>query len=359
MHDCCRTDRRRFLKSAVVGSAAALVTARLPRVILAQETPAADDVRGKVALTAGDDRADNVFQAMDRFREQIRREIGDRPVVVKPNNVLIDKPLAATDARCLEGILEFLKSIGKLQQAVIAESAGAGPTEEGFSNYGYYPVAKKYGVRLLDLDAQSTKVVHAFDQTDFAPHPVKVSQMLLDRDKNYIISAAKFKTHDQVVTTLSLKNIVVGAPVKDLGFRFGKGRVVGTVSQKPITHGGGMYGINYNMFALAQKLRPHLAVNDGYEGMEGNGPGWGDPVDHRVCVVSPDWLAADRVSVELMGIDFAKIGYLTYCAKAGMGEADMAKIEILGDPVQRHVRKYRLHDKVDQQLIWMNPPKIG
>lgn len=356
---CCRTDRRQFLKTSLAGGVAAVLGGSFPRVVRAADAVVSDAVRGKVALTAGDDRADNVFQGMARFRDQILREIGDRRIVVKPNNVLVDKPLAATDAKCLEGILEFLKSIGKLKQAVIAESAGAGPTEEGFSTYGYYAVAKKYGVDLIDLDTQPTKVVYAFDQTDFAPHPVKVSEMLLDRERNYIISAAKLKTHDQVVATLSLKNIVVGAPVKDVGFRFGKGRVPGTVSQKPITHGSGTYGINYNMFALAQKLRPHLAVNDGYEGMEGNGPGWGEPVDHRVCVVSPDWLAADRVSVELMGIDFAQIGYLNYCARAEMGEADMAKIEILGEPVQRHVRKYRLHDKVEQQLRWMNPPKLG
>ena len=30
----------------------------------------------------------------------------------------------------------------------------------------------------------------------------------------------------------------------------------------------------------------------------------GTLVEHRVCVVSPDRLAADRVAVELMGIDY-------------------------------------------------------
>ena len=356
--NCCRTDRRQFLKTTLAGSIAAVVGGRLPRVALAAEAEASGDARSKVALTAGDDRADNVFQAMDRFRDQIRRDIGNRRIVVKPNNVLVDKPLAATDAKCLEGIFEFLKSIGKIDQVVVAESAGAGPTEEGFSNYGYYPLAKKYGVKLLDLDTQPTKIVHVFDQSDFAPHPVQMSNMLLDRDHNYIISAAKLKTHDRVVATLSLKNIVFAAPTKDPGFRFGKGRKPGTTTQKPIAHGGGIYGINYNLFALAQKLRPHLAVNDGYEGMEGNGPGWGDPVNQRVCVVSPDWLAADRVGVELMGIDFAQVGYLNYCARAAMGEADLANIEILGEPVDRHIHKYRMHDKFEQQLTWMNPPKV-
>ena len=28
-----------------------------------------------------------------------------------------------------------------------------------------------------------------------------------------------------------------------------------------------------------------------------------------------------KVGVELMGIDFAQVGYLTYCARAGMGES--------------------------------------
>jgi uncharacterized protein (DUF362 family) len=102
-------------------------------------------------------------------------------------------------------------------------------------------------------------------------------------------------------------------------------------------------------------LHPDLAVIDGFEGMEGNGPVGGTPVEHRVCVVSQDWLAADRVGVELMGIDFAKVGYLNYCAQAGLGEADLRRITILGEPIARHVRSYKLHDNLDQQLIWMRP----
>jgi len=48
---------------------------------------------------------------------------------------------------------------------------------------------------------------------------------------------------------------------------------------------------------------------DTLEGMEGDGPSNGTAVDHRVCVASTDWLAADRVAVELMGVDFANIGH--------------------------------------------------
>jgi hypothetical protein len=58
-----------------------------------------------------------------------------------------------------------------------------------------------------------------------------------------------------------------------------------------------------------------------------------------------------------MGIDFAKIGYLNFCAQAGMGEADLKKIAIVGDPIERHVKTYRLARNLEEQLIWQNPIK--
>jgi hypothetical protein len=162
-----------------------------------------------------------------------------------------------------------------------------------------------------------------------------------------------------VVATLSLKNIIFGAPIKDRGFASrGRGKA-GAKTDKPIAHGGGIRGINYNLFALAQRLHPHLAVVDGYQGMEGFGPTRGTAVEHRVCVVSPDWLAADRVTVELMGIDFAKIGYLNYCAAAGLGQGDLKKIEIIGEPLARHIKTYKLAPNIEHQLTWMKPPQLS
>jgi len=353
----CTATRRNFLRTSLVGALAGAGWGAMPRPAAAAEQPGAGTT-SRVALTAGQDRAQNVLQGLRSFQAEIANAIGDRRVVIKPNNVSIDVQLSATHAECLEGILEFLKSIGKLGQAVIAESAATGPTLQGFDNYSYPRVAAKYGVKLVDLDQQPHKIVHVFDQTDFRPHPVRMSQVLLDR-QSYIISAAKLKTHDLVVATLSLKNMVFGAPLKDLGFSFRTAKKTGLTSDKRKAHGGGIRGINYNLFVLASHLAPHLAVIDGYNGMEGHGPVRGTAVDHRVCVVSPDWLAADRVGVELMGIDFAKVGYLNYCGEAKLGETDLKKIEIVGEPLNRHIKTYRLANNIEEQLIWMQPPKVS
>jgi uncharacterized protein (DUF362 family) len=345
------THRRAFLKSSLLGGMAAMAAPGLSAVAAAPAPAAAAKAPSRVALTAGDDRADNIFRGLRAFEKEIARAIGDRRVVIKPNNVSIDIQLSASHADSLGAILEFLKSIGKLDGAVIAESAGTGATWSGFENFGYLKVAEKYGVKLVDLDEEETRVVQVFDENDFRPHAVRMSKRLLDPG-SFLISAAMLKTHDRVLATLSLKNIIFGAPVKDLGFRWDNKSKAGTKTDKPIAHGGGIHGINYNLFDLARRLHPHLSVIDGYAGMEGNGPCAGTPVDHRVAVVARDWLAADRVAVELMGIDFAKVGYLNFCADARLGEADLNRIEIVGEPIARHVRQYKLADNLEEQLSW-------
>ncbi len=344
-------NRRNFLKTSFMGGVA---VASINPFDKFASFVSQQQIASRVALTTGDNRADLVFRALQPFSKEIRAAIGKRRVVLKPNNVSIDLPLCATHVDTLEGILEFLKAIGKDDNVIIAESAANGPTLDGFSNYGYMKLLSKYPVKLVDLDQEAIDILHVFDEKDFKPHAVRVSHVLLDPD-SYVVSVARMKTHDRAIATLSLKNIVFGAPIKDLGFTWNSSRKPGSVNDKPIVHGSGFRGINYNLYAMSKHLHPHLAIIDGFEGMEGNGPNSGTPVDHRICVASTDWLSADRVGIELMGIDFAKVGYLNYCAQTGSGIADLNKIEIVGEPLQKHIRTYKLSDNINSQLVWMKP----
>jgi uncharacterized protein (DUF362 family) len=356
--NCC-TSRRNFLKTSLLGGAAALAAWRLPSARAAEGAPgaapaAAGKFTSRVALTAGGDRANLAFKALEPFKNEIAAAIGNKRVIVKPNNVIINVPLCASHADNLEGILEFLKSIGK-SNVIIAESPAGGSALDGFANYGYNKFAAQYGVKLVNLDTEGFEVLQCIDEKDFRPHACRVSKLMLDPN-NFIISAAKLKTHDLVGITLSLKNIVVGAGIKDSGAALGRGAAGGGKSDKPLMHGGGAHGINYNLFALSPKLHPHLAVIDGYEGMEGTGPVHGTAVDHKVCVASLDWLAADRVATELMGVDFNKIGYLAFCAAAGdRGEGDLSKIEILGPAIKEHAKTYQLPSTWEQIMAWQKP----
>lgn len=354
-------NRRDFLKTSILGGVGMTYfnTVRAVPSMLDLENQCT-----QVSITTGGDRADLAFRTLQPFAKEIKHAIGNRRVVLKPNNVLIHVPLACTHVDTLEGILEFLKSINKIRNVIIAESSASGDTLDGFDNYGYFNLVSKYPVKLVDLDNEPIENMYVIDERDFKPHLIKVSSIILDPN-SYNVSVARMKTHRSVGATLSLKNLVMGAPIKDSGFTLynedkkfspqAKQSKPGTVNYKRLLHGGGVYAINYNIAMLAQKLHPDLAVIDGYEGMEGNGPTLGTAIDHRVCVTSQDWLAADRVAIELMGIDFSKIGYLNHCTQMGLGNSDLNKIGIVGENINDHVKSYKLPDNFDSLTKWMDP----
>jgi uncharacterized protein (DUF362 family) len=115
--------------------------------------------------------------------------------------------------------------------------------------------------------------------------------------------------------------------------------------------------MNYNLTSIAQKLAPFwgATVIDGLEGMEGNGPVAGTPVPSGIAIASLDYIAADRVGIEAMGIDPSWVGYLQYCEQVGIGNYDIAKIEVRGAKIAAVARKYRLHSSTERNLQWMAP----
>jgi uncharacterized protein (DUF362 family) len=342
-----------------MGGAAAVAASHIPVAAAAPVAPApaaAARARGsRVSLAGGNDRADIAFKSLEPFKDEIAAAIGNKRVILKPNNVIINVPLCATHADNLEGILEFLKSIGKTN-VIIAESPAGGSVMDGFANYGYNRLAKKYNVKLVDLDAEKVAVVQCIDEKDFQPHDVRVAKIMMDPANNFVISAAKLKTHDLVGITLSLKNVVIGAGHKDAGSGLANAGPGGGRSDKRLMHGGGSHGINYNIYTLSSVLHPHLAVIDGYEGMEGTGPVHGTAISQKVCLASLDWLAADRVGAELMGVDVNKIGYMNFCIKAGnRGQGDLSKIQIVGPPIKNFVKNYQLPNTWQQITSWQKP----
>ena len=354
----CQRSRRNFLKTSLMGGAAAVAASHLSVASAAPVAPAPAAARSRasrVSLAGGNDRADIAFKSLVPFKDEIAAAIGNKRVILKPNNVIINVPLCATHADNLEGILEFLKSIGKTN-VIIAESPAGGSVMDGFANYGYNRLAKKYNVKLVDLDAEKVAVVQCIDEKDFQPHDVRVAKIMMDPANNFVISAAKLKTHDLVGITLSLKNVVIGAAHKDTGSGLANAGPGGGRSDKRLMHGGGTHGINYNIYTLSSMLHPHLAVIDGYEGMEGTGPVHGTAISQKVCLASLDWLAADRVGAELMGVDVNKIGYLNFCIKSGTrGQGDLSKIQIIGPPVANFAKTYQLPNTWQQIISWQRP----
>lgn len=351
-----RLHRRDFIKTSLWGSLAAAAIPAHAFNTRSMPTKVSAATNSKVSLVTGNNRADMAFRALQPFSEEIAQAAGNKLIVIKPNLVSSSVQLSATHKDTIEGILEFYKSIGKIDNVVIGESAADGPTATAYDHYGFIPVAGKYKVKLLDLDENPSQVLYMMDELDLRPKPVRMSSLLFNRN-NFVMSVARMKTHDRIVATLTFKNVAVGAPIKDPGFGFGRNRVTGTRSDKAIVHGNGFRGINFNLFNIAFNIHPDLSFIDGYDGMEGDGPTNGTLVDHKVCVAGLDWLSVDRVGLELMGIDPANIGYMNFCADAGLGQFNIGKIDIIGEKLADHIKAYKMSRNIEKQLQWMIPLK--
>ena len=189
-------------------------------------------------------------------------------------------------------------------------------------------MTKEYNLELIDLNnPNSWKVVFVI-HPDLKPHPVKLAPTMVDPN-HYIISVTRPKSHLQVGVTLTAKNVIMGSIM-----------IMDKVRMHPSEAGNRV--LDYNLFTVMQHLHIDLGVIDGFEGMEGNGPVFGEPVDHRVAVGGTDYLAVDRVGTEIMGADFDQIRYLNYLGDWGFGEADLNKIQIIGDPIESCRKEYKM-----------------
>ena len=106
------------------------------------------------------------------------------------------------------------------------------------------------------------------------------------------------------------------------------------------------------MFRVAHYARPSLAILDAWEGMERRGPTGGDPVPLHAAVAGTDWIAADRVTSDLMEIPFHDIGNQHFCAEAGMGHGDMENIEVIGERIAAVKRPFVRCENHDELIVW-------
>ena len=331
--------RRSFMRNLSVGTAGtALGSVTIPS---SSDALFGKNEKSRVSFVTGNDRRDMVIETLKPFKKEIEEGIRDKQVVIKTNFVSNGTPLCATHPDAVRGLLDFLEPMYK-KQIIIAEStASAQGTEKLFEEYGYLPLKNKYNVKLVELNEQPASPELILGKS-LNPHRIEIIDALRDRN-SYIFSITRMKSHNVVVATLGLKNMVMGSPQK----------VYKKVNYKFMMHGAGPWWLNYNIFLVAKTVRPNFTVIDGLVGMEGNGPIKGTPVEHGVAFAGPDVIAVDRIGVELMGVDIADVGYLNYCAGEGYGQIDRDKIKIIGskDPAD-YVIKYKLHENIDWQLKW-------
>lgn len=253
----------------------------------------------KVVVVKGKDPYQMVPKGLSRFTKPSQEKI-----TLKPNLVNNEPPPTTTPAETIEALVKYHH---KDYEVTVAEGSGYSETLDAYKVLGYFQIAKKCGVKLVDLNT---------DEYEMRRNPnalfLKEFEFPLTLKDSYIISVPILKEHSLTKVTLSLKNML-GAT---LG---GKARVAkkGRFHRK----------LNESIVDVNLYLKPNLAIIDGRVAGLG-GELKSRPKELGVMIFSEDLVAADSVGADILGYDPLSIPHLKLAQARGLGIAALERIEI-------------------------------
>lgn len=147
-------------------------------------------------------------------------------------------------------------------------------------------------------------------------------------EADLIVSLAKMKTHHWVGVTASLKNMYGVIP----GIKYGW--------PKNVLH---HHGIPQTIFDINASLPKTIAIVDGIDCMEGDGPIMGTPKHLGVLVMGMNQTAVDATVCRLMKVDPTRVEYLCL-AEDRLGPIDEQKIDQRGERWQPLASSFSMVD---------------
>jgi uncharacterized protein (DUF362 family)/NAD-dependent dihydropyrimidine dehydrogenase PreA subunit len=255
---------------------------------------------------------ENVDKAIAEVFKNIR--IGIKPhskILIKPNILMAKKPeyACSTHPAMIEAVCKILAKHNC--EIIIGESSGWN-TKLGFEVSGIKAVAEKYKAKIVVFE--NDKIVDK-NIDGVVLKELKITSFIDDVD--YIINMPKMKTHGLMKITGAVKNCYGFIP----GF------------QKALYHTKGKDDVTFGelLIDIYLQCKDKIVINimDAIVGMEGEGPGNGDPKNTGLVIASVDAIALDVIQSSIMGFDPLKIQTINAAVKRKL--IGMDNIRIIGD----------------------------
>lgn len=262
----------------------------------------------KVAVERTEDPVQGTHRLLDKL-DFSRMGSKDR-VLIKPNLTTSAGPETGitSDVGIVEALIERLLDIG-VRNISIGEGAGGTSTMYALQKNGYMDLAKKHGLRVLDLDLDDSILVDV-------PEPLSMGRVRVSKtayESDFRISIGKLKIHSIAVTTGCLKNM--------MGVLSGR-------RWKLIVHSD----VHNRIVDLNKVVLPHFGIIDGIVGNQRDEVK-SYPKKSGVLLGGYDSVAVDSIASEVMAVPWREVPHLVHAQAAGLGIADHAGIEILGPSV--------------------------
>ncbi len=234
-------------------------------------------------------------------------------VLLKPNLLMAFDPSKGTTTHP-----SIMKAIAK-EVCALGANPFLGDSPGGVGAM-YAGVLKATGMQDLGIPIAyfEEKGMRKFENPKGCVDPIYISNVALSFD--LVINVPKLKTHELTQMTCAIKNMFGCVP--------------------------GLQKVTYHLDAptpekfsgalvdLFQRIIPAVTIVDAVVVMEGHGPSGGELRDAGLVIASRDAVAVDAVCSKIIGYDPLDIHTTRIAAARGLGEADLEKIEIAGEPIK-------------------------
>lgn len=285
----------------------------------------------KLSYIKSSNRRYNVERCLSLIKSEITRGLRDaKKIVIVPDCIVTDNQLATTHVETLNSLLAFIEPHVRCQ-IILAARSSIGNTFDAFKNYGYYQLQEIYDLAIIDLDIEDSLMVPIAD-TNGREYSVGVSQPLLDSD--YIISVCPPKTHNQILYTGALNNIISSSIQRTNRRRRAFFGLKNNPDDRKIVYETRDAAYE-TIRTLDRKLKINLSIIDGFEVMEGDGPIDGKLVPGHFCIAGIDPNNVDILACKCLGLDLAEVKYLESTSR-------WSDYFVIGDDWQKNIMKLQL-----------------
>ena len=237
----------------------------------------------------------------------------DQKVLLKPNLLAGKDPDKAvtTHPEIVKQVILLCQNAGGIVS--VGDSPGLGKPEVVARKCGVYDVIESTGARFAPF---SESVPVTLETGTF--HQLEVARDAVDTD--IIINLPKLKTHQMMGYTGAVKNLfglVVGMRKARLHLQAGTDKAFFALM----------------LLELAERFMPALSIMDAIVGMEGNGPGSGDPVNIGAMLASRSPLALDTVATTIVKLPENRVWTQKVARETGYHGVSIDDLELYGTPL--------------------------
>lgn len=268
-------------------------------------------MKSKVMICNGSYDDSSIKKAVSGIFKEFPREWKNKKVLVKPNILApraVEKGIT-THPAVVEAVVKQLLDSGA--DVIVGDNPGVkgyGKVEEAAKTSGIYDAScgcfQNIALR---------PVAHKVDSNYF--ETVSVSAEIFEAD--VVVNLPKMKTHGLTYITGAVKNT--------FGYVTGGNKMrIHSLAPSPKKFAEAMLDI--------YEIRPpELNIMDAITAMEGNGPANGSLCHPGKILASDNAVSLDAVFLHMIRQNINAVPMVEIAGKKGLGETDMAKLEIIGE----------------------------